>query len=1027
MSSVKYEEIDTTKDLREVSVEILSHWRASGIPERSLRSSLGEKDFVFLEGPPTANGKPHVGNLMTRVVKDTVLRYRYMTGHRISRRTGGWDCHGLPVEVEAEKHFQFKTKKDIENYGVAKFNEYCRSSVFSYIDEWIESDDRIGFWVDHENAYVTMKRDYMESEWWALKRLFDSGLLVRDFKIVPYCPRCETSLSSHEVSLGYAETKDPSVYVKFREKGKENTYFLAWTTTPWTLPSNEFLCVNPDIDYSLVSTGEEQYYVANAAIERVFRKPVSIVESFKGSDLVGKRYDQLLNFIPAPAGTMVVTSGSHVNTDEGTGIVHTAPAFGAEDFDIGKRMNVEMINPVDVSGKFSDSRLPWYGRFVKDADTDIIILLKSENKLLRSEKIEHTYPFCYRCGTPLLYYPLTAWFIRVSSLKEKLIENNQRINWMPDYIKDGRFGNFLSDVKDWALSRNRYWGTPLPVWSCRNGHFVAIGSTDDLRKRGANVPDDLHRPFIDVVEFRCDECGETMTREPYVIDTWFDSGSATYAALHYPFEAEGRDLKLPITFIIEAIDQTRGWFYTLHVISSILFDTNAYSNVLSIDFVLDENGSKMSKSKGNVVYAMDMMNEYGPDACRLFFLRGVPWKTRVIDRKYINDTSRKIMGTLSNVYSFFASNANLDNYTYVTLLQSENELDRWMISRVNSCLREYRRRMDAYEPFAAISEVEKVIDELSNFYLRLSRRRFWSSELSEEKKRAYSALFYSLDRIIRMLAPFIPFFSEYIFLRMHPGSESVHLELLPEADGSFINGDLEEQVGKVMSIVEMVRRLRQENNIKGRQPVQELLLYSVDPVDPKLVEVILPEVNSKEIRFIGKNERPISTHLTLNLREAAPVLKEKLSAVKTRIDSATQDMIDAYVQDGKLRVESIDISGKMLELTEVPREGYARAQDQKLSIEVFLNTHIDRNLMLEGLAREIIRRIQVMRKENGLKYDQKINLKLWGSEAVMEALSSHEEWIKSETLTEKIEVKEQKDSKAWDIDGETLLISMKAL
>ncbi len=1027
MSKGKYEEIDTSRDIRDVSSEILSYWKERKIPDRSLQSPLGEKDFVFLEGPPTANGKPHVGNLMTRVLKDTVLRYRYMTGHRILRRTAGWDCHGLPVEVEAEKHFHFKTKKDIENYGVAEFNEYCRKSVFAYIDEWINSDDRIGFWVDHENAYITMKRDYMESEWWALKRLFDSGLLIRDFKIVPYCPRCETSLSSHEVSLGYTEVKDPSVYVKFREAGNDDTYFLAWTTTPWTLPSNEFLCVNPNIDYSLIRVGEEKYYIATAAISRVFKEPVEIVSSFKGSELVGKKYDQLLDFIQPPEGTMVVTDGTHVNVDEGTGIVHTAPAFGAEDFEIGKRLGVDIINPVDASGKFSDSRIPWYGRFVKDADTDIIILLKSEKKLLRSERIEHTYPFCYRCGTPLLYYPLTAWFIRVSSMKEKLIENNQRVNWMPDYIKNGRFGNFLLDVKDWALSRNRYWGTPLPIWSCKNGHFKAIGSTEELRNLGAGVPDDLHRPFIDSVEFKCDQCGEVMSREPYVIDTWFDSGSATYAALHYPFDAAETDLKIPITFIIEAIDQTRGWFYTLHVISTLLFDTNAYSNVLSIDFVLDEKGSKMSKSKGNVVYAIDMINDYGPDACRLFFLRGVPWKTRVIDKKYINDTARRIMGTLSNVYSFFASNANLDHYSYEGLIQSDNELDRWIISRVNTCLKDYTRSMDSYEPFAAIGEIEKVIDELSNFYLRLSRRRFWSSETSSEKERAYSALFYSMDRIVRMLAPLTPFFSEYIFLRMHPGSESVHLELLPAAETSLIDGDLEDQVDKIMSIVELVRRLRQESDIKGRQPVPELLIHSEIPVNPKLVEIIMPEVNSKEIRFITRDERPLTSVLKLNVKEAAPILKGKLRTVKEELESATDEMINTFVSESRLIVDGVELTPSMVELNEVPRNGYAWAQDARQSLDVFLNTRIDRGLMLEGLAREIIRRIQVMRKENGLKYDQGITLRLWGSEAMMEALRAHEQWIKNDTLAEGIDLEKSEGSKVWDIDGETLLISLKAL
>ncbi len=568
MTKLTYRKPDTGKSFFDLAEDVLKKWKDMEIKERILRTERDGKNFVFLEGPPTANGRPHVGHAMTRTVKDTVLRYRYMRGYNLQRRSAGWDCHGLPVELEAEKHFGFKTKKEIEDFGIDKFNEYCRESIFRYIDEWMRVDDLLGFWIDHDSAYITLRNDYIESEWWALKTMFDRGLLIKDYKIVPYCPRCETSLSSHEVSQGYDEVRDPSVYVKFREKGSDSTYFLAWTTTPWTLPANEFLSVNPDVEYSLIEHGGEYFYLASQMVERVFGEGYEFIKKFRGSELEGKEYDQLITFLDAPQNTMKVVSGSHVVVTEGTGVVHTSPAFGADDFDVGKRMGVEIINPVNLSGKFDDEKLPWNGLFVKDADVEILKYLKTNGMVYKSEKVEHTYPFCYRCGTPLLYYPLEAWFIQVSTIRDKLIANNEKINWFPDHLKEGRFGNFLAEAKDWALSRNRYWGTPLPVWKCISGHYFVAGSKKDLSDNGGEVPEDLHRPFIDNVTLKCRECGEQMTREPYVIDTWFDSGSSTYAAMHYPFEKEfspGRNF--PIDFITEAIDQTRGWYFTLHLIS----------------------------------------------------------------------------------------------------------------------------------------------------------------------------------------------------------------------------------------------------------------------------------------------------------------------------------------------------------------------------------------------------------------------------------------------------------------------------
>ncbi len=1017
-----YEQIETNRSLKAIGEEVLQYWKQAGIIQKSLSTSLGDKPFTFLEGPPTANGRPHVGHALTRTVKDSVLRYRYMTGHRINRRTGGWDCHGLPVEIEAEKHFGFKIKKEIEDFGIDKFNAYCRESIFRYIDEWMEADDRLGYWVDQENAYVTMRNDFMESEWWALKKMFQEKMLVRDYKIVPYCPRCETSLSSHELSQGYDDVKDPSVYVKFREDGYDNRYFLAWTTTPWTLPANQFLAVNESIEYALVEYKGEQYYVARPVVDKLFGNEGRIVSLFSGKDLVGRTYKQLMDFIPAPKGSLKVVGGSHVTVEDGTGIVHTSPAFGADDFEIGKAQNVQIINPINQSGRFDDSRLPWNGKFFKEADTEILIWLKKRGLVFRSEKITHTYPFCYRCGTPLIYYPLQAWFIRVSSIRDKLLANNAKINWYPEHLKDGRFGNFLTEAKDWALSRNRYWGTPLPVWTCQNNHMLAIGSLEELRKYTDRIPEDLHRPFIDEVKFNCPECGNIMVREPYVIDTWFDSGSATYAALHYPMQAD--KVSLPISFITEAIDQTRGWFYTLHVLSTILFNTNAYQNVLSMDFILDEQGRKMSKSKGNSVYAMDFISEFGPDPARLFFLTGVPWRSKAIDRKLISEITRKVFGTLSNVYSFFSSNANLDGYRFEGLMKPGNILDRWMVSRVNSTVRKVREAMEDYAMHNALRSIEDLIEDLSNFYLRLSRRRFWAETLDRKKEESYSVLFYSLDAVTRMLAPLAPFYTEYLFRKLHPESESVHLEKFPEVLMDHIDSDLEQEVAYSASILETARRIRQEHSIKGRQPVRQILVSSSRKLGQDLLDIISPELNAREIRFVEGRSLPIRKRVHLVTKKAAPLLRSDLQRVKEVLESEGSPYADELSAGRSVVLEGHSISPELVEIVEEPMEGYAMGTDPRYDLKVFMNLSKDDDLAAEGMAREIVRRIQVMRKELNLQYDDSIAVMISGDDSLRRVLERHGKWIMSETLATRLDFSEEADGREWDIDGESVIISV---
>lgn len=1027
MTAELFEKPDSNKSYFSLAEEVLDFWKKTDVKGEVLRRRKGGNSFVFLEGPPTANGRPHVGHAMTRTVKDTVLRYKYMKGFDILRRTGGWDCHGLPVELEAEKHFGFTTKKQIEDFGIEKFNEYCRESIFRYIDEWMKVDDLLGFWVDHENSYVTLRDDYIESEWWALKTMYEKDLLVKDYKIVPYCPRCETSLSSHEVSQGYEEAKDPSLYVKFREKGETDRYFLAWTTTPWTLPSNEFLSVNPDIDYSLVRYNSEEFYLASEIAPKLFKEEFLTLEKYKGKDLAGKEYEQIIPFLGKPAGSMKVVTGSHVVVSEGTGVVHTSPAFGADDFDVGKREGVEILNPVNLSGKFSDDRLPWNGVFVKDADIDIIKYLKAQNLVFKSEKIEHTYPFCYRCGTPLLYYPLEAWFIKVSGMRKELISNNEKINWLPEHLKEGRFGNFLSEAKDWALSRNRYWGTPLPVWKCPSDHYLAVGSRDELIKNGGEIPPDLHRPFVDYVKLKCQECGLEMSREPYVIDTWFDSGSSTYAALHYPFERSfSPDENYPIDFISEAIDQTRGWYYTLHVISSLLFGKNAYKNSLTINFILDEQGRKMSKSKGNSVFALDFVSDIGPDPMRLFFLTGAPWKVKAIDKKLISDITSKTLGTLMNIYSFFASNANLDEYRHTSLEKPENMLDRWVISRVNSTIRDVTEKMDEYQLHTALKDIQELINDASNFYLRLSRRRFWSETMDDEKKRAYSTLYFTIESLLRMLAPITPFTADYLYQKLTKGAGSVHNTAFPQHDGSMIDGELESSFATATSIIESVRRVRQLVNIKGRQPVTEVLVYGSNELGEDLLDVMKPELNTRSVRFITSEEKPVNRKVTLILSEAAPKLRGDLKKVQKFLDENDHVKIVKQLNStGKIDAEGIELDATLVKVEETPADDFGFTSDPGTGIEVFVNKKIDEDLMLEGSAREIIRRVQVMRKDLNLEYDQRISTSIAGGREISKTLARFSNWIKDETLSEDISENKGDAGREWEINGEKVLISIK--
>lgn len=1026
MNDTVYDPVETSSTMLEIAKDTLDFWKENDIPSKNIKSTRGDRDFYFLQGPPTANGRAHVGHLSTFTLKDSVVRYKYMSNYRIRRRTGGWDCHGLPVELEAEKHFGFKTKKEIEDFGIEAFNKYCRESVFRYIGEWEEVSTLSGQWLDSEKAYVTLRNEYIESEWWALSELFKSGMLFKSFKIVPYCPRCETSLSSHEVSQGYEDIEEPAIFVKFKETGEEKRYFLAWTTTPWTLPSNQFLVVNDDIDYDLVEFKGEEYYIASKLAKNILRGEYRVLATFRGKELVGKTYERPIEFLEPPEGSLVVVSGAFVTTEDGSGIVHASPAFGADDFDIAKERNVDMINPVNVSGKFDSERLPWNGLFIKDADQKIIEYLKTKGSLFRLQKHSHTYPFCYRCGSPMLYYPLDAWYIKMSSVRDLLVENNQKVKWVPDFLKDGRFGNFLTEAKDWALSRNRYWGTPLPVWKCHEGHYESIGGRAELEARGARVPTDLHRPFVDEVVFACSKCGGEMHREPYVIDTWFDSGSATYAALHYPFEDSfSPESSLPVDFVGEAIDQTRGWFYTLLAISTVLFKKNAYKTAVSIDFILDRFGKKMSKSKGNSVYAIDLLKKFGPDPVRLFFLTGTQWKPKNLDEKVITDTSRKVLGTLINVYSFFASNANLDNYRYEGRVTADTPLDRWILSKLNSTISAVREKMDSYLLSDSLSLITDFIDELSNSYLRLSRRRFWSEDSTEDKNKAYSVLWYCLESTAKMLAPVAPFFSEFIHRRLARSNESVHEQFYPEADFSFIDKELESEFSVAFAILENVRRLRQESNIKGRQPVTEILLVSKSGVRKEVMDVINQELNARHVSFIDPSERPISHHAVVAFSRAAPMLKERVGQLKKFVEEKDNEEIYNEISKSKqIKIDGLTIMEDFLEFEEKPVEPYSYAIDTPRGIEIFLNKSIDEGLATEGSARELIRRIQVMRKEMKLEYSDKILARIDAGDRFKNAIEKRKQDIMNETLSQDLIICSLQSGTLWDIDGDKVRIDI---
>ncbi|NLU08865.1 isoleucine--tRNA ligase [uncultured Clostridium sp.] len=1029
-----YKKIDNSKSFVQREKDVLELWKDKKIEEKSFKENGDGKYFTFYDGPPTANGKPHIGHVLTRSMKDLIPRYKAMQGYKVLRKAG-WDTHGLPVELEVEKSLGISGKPQIEDYGVENFIKKCKDSVFTYVSQWRKMSDRIGFWVDMDNPYVTYHNDYIESEWWALKEIWKKGLLYKGHKVVPYCPRCGTALSSHEVSQGYKDVKETSIYVKFKLKNK-NKYMLAWTTTPWTLPNNMALAVNENYDYVEVLNKGEHLILAEALLNKL-EDEYRILKKFKGTELVGLDYEPMFNFVSFKGRAHYVIHADYVTLTDGTGIVHTAPAFGEDDSKSCKKYDIPMTNSVDTQGRFKEEVTPWKGIFVKNAESKIIEYLKEKGILYKTEKFTHSYPFCWRCDTPLLYYPRDTWFIKMSSVRDELVRNTNNTNWYPDNIRTGRFGNFVGGVIDWGLSRERYWGTPLPIWECECGHKECIGSIEELREKGINVPEniELHKPYIDEIKLKCPKCGREMKRSSDVIDCWFDSGSMPFAQHHYPFEnKELFKQNFPAQFISEAVDQTRGWFYTLMAISTVLFDRSPFENCLVLGHVLDKHGIKMSKHKGNVLSPEVVLENEGADATRwYFYTESAPWLPSRFYEEAVQDSQRKFLGTLWNVYSFYVLYADLDNFNPLNYRDfvSKNVMDKWIISRLNSLIRETEDHLDNYRITQAAQNIGDFVDQLSNWYVRRNRTRFWGSHLTEDKIGAYVTLYKVLNTLVLIAAPFVPFMTEEIYQNLvvnldKDAPESVHLCKWPKYDESAVDENLERDMDEAYKIVKLGRSARNTANIKNRQPLSEMLV-SVNTLPDYYGKIIKDELNIKNIEF----NADLSKYVDFNIKPNLPVLGKKygklIPQIRKKISSMDQVKLAKKINDNetvKINIENteIELTSDNLLITMEGREGFAFAGEGSRGI--ILETTITEELKEEGDLREILSKVQNMRKESGFEVSDKINLYVSGSGKLEAVVKKFESRIKKETLSLNIVYNTDKKYSECDINGEKFNIAM---
>jgi len=1035
-----YKKVEANLNFVDRERQVEEFWKENDIFKKSIEQRDGAPSFTFYDGPPTANGKPHIGHVLTRVIKDMIPRFQTMKGHKI-RRKAGWDTHGLPVELEVEKQLGLNGKEQIEGYGMEPFIEKCKQSVWQYKGMWEEFSGHVGFWADMEDPYVTYDNNFIESEWWALKQIWEKGLLYKGHKIVPYCPRCGTPLSSHEVAQGYKDVKEKSAFVKFKAKG-EDAYLLAWTTTPWTLPSNLALCVNPEITYVKVKNNDVVYYMAEALVDTVMEGETEILDRFPGRQLEYKEYEPLFPYAEKiiKKKAFMVLCDDYVTTSDGTGIVHQAPAFGEDDSRVCRKYDLPFVQFVDSKGQLTEET-DWSGMFVKDADPLIIRALKEKGLLFKAPVFEHSYPHCWRCDTPLIYYARESWFVKMTDVRDDLIRNNDTVNWIPASIGKGRFGDWLEHVQDWGISRNRYWGTPLNIWECECGHQHSIGSIEELKAMSDNCPEDieLHRPFIDAVTISCPECGRKMQRVPEVIDCWFDSGSMPFAQWHYPFEnKEIFEENYPADFISEAVDQTRGWFYSLMAISTLLFNKAPYKNVIVLGHVQDENGRKMSKSKGNAVDPMDALRAHGADAIRWYFYENsAPWLPNRFHDAAVKEGQRKFMGTLWNTYAFYVLYANIDKFDasqYQIEESSLSVMDRWLFSRLNTLVKSVDENLSAYKVTETAKVLQEFVDELSNWYVRRSRERFWGKELTQDKINAYMTLYTALVTTIKAAAPMIPFMTEDIYQNLvrsvdKTAPESIHLCDFPQADMKYVDCELEADMELVLEIVSLGRAARNTANIKNRQPIGNMYVKAERSLNEFYREIIEDELNIKSVAFKDDMEAYLTYSFKPQFKVLGPKAGKQIGEIKAALGSlngqAAKEELDKTggiklaISTGEFTLTAEDVEVSMAQT-----EGYAA--ERYNNVTVAIETTLSEALIEEGFVREIISKIQTMRKENKFEVMDRITVFVSGNQKLADLVLANAALIKEVVLADDIRTTEMDGMvKEWNINGEKVELGIK--
>ncbi len=1037
-----YKKVNTREKTEKLEKRIRAYWQNNNIAKKSEDIREKAENFVFFEGPPTANGMPGIHHVIARTLKDSVCRYKTMKGYQVKRKAG-WDTHGLPVEIEVEKQLGLKDKKEVEDYGLEKFNKKCRTSVFSYEKEWREMTKEMGYWIDLDNPYITLQNDYIETVWWILNDFFKKDLIYKGHKIVPYCPSCGTPLSSHEVAQGYEETEDPSIFIKFKVKDKENTFLLAWTTTPWTLISNVALVVHPDAEYVKIKIADEYFILAKARLS-IIEEDYELIENYLGIDLENLEYDQLFPFIKVEKKAFFVGLADYVTMDEGTGVVHTAPAFGQEDYDLGKNYDLPIIQPVNSKGEFTEDITDWAGKFVKDADKGIIRNLKDRGLLYKRKQIVHTYPFCWRCDSPLIYYARSSWYIKTSQYKKQMIANNKKINWYPDFVGEKRFGEWLENNIDWAISRDRFWGTPLNIWICQDcGKLKSTGSINELRENakmsdGSEIPEDieLHRPYVDEIVFTC-ECGGKMKRTPEVIDCWFDSGAMPFAQWHYPFENKERffDELFPAEFISEGIDQTRGWFYSLLAISTMFTGKPSYKNVLVNDLILDKDGQKMSKSKGNTVDPMELMKKFGADAIRWYLLAASPpWVPTKFDEQGVIEIVNKFFGTLKNVYSFYVTYANIDDFNandHKFNAHKNIEIDKWIISKLNNMQKIVLENNENYNFTKSVRAIQEfIVDDLSNWYVRRSRRRFWELELSKSKKEAYLTLNHVLTEICKLMAPFAPYLAEEIFTNL-TNKESVHLENYPEPSDKLIYPKLEEEMDTVIKLVSLGRAARNTCQIKVRQTLSTLYIPEKYKVAVERMEdLIIEEINVKEINYIKDKDNFITYEFKPNFKVMGPKFGKNIKLINETLKTLDANHIVDTLHQGKEYY--LEVKGSTFHLTEedliISIKNKKDFVFESASEELFvvLDIKMTDKLIDEGLARELVNKIQNTRKDKDMKIMDRVKVFYTGNKKIQKIFSNFVDYIKEETLSETFHCCDDshEDMIKWDINGNEVYITV---